>query len=173
MIKNNFDYLKIKIKTLNSKWNINRLENNKISFLGGSDSKQSACNVGDPGSIPGSGRSLGEGNGSLLQYSCLEDSMDRSLAGCSPKSTEWLSLLFFFACLLLCVYISEQLTNISSQRNFFMVSFKLIWRQRDFSGEKKKKNKNIGLIIWTYRTIRTYIMDWELQKTFKLQVLRR
>ena len=46
-------------------------------FLGGSDSKKSACNVGDPGSIPGSGRSPGEANGDPLQYSCLENSMDR------------------------------------------------------------------------------------------------
>ena len=38
--------------------------------------KASACNVGDPGSIPGLGRSPGEGNGNLLQYSCLENSMD-------------------------------------------------------------------------------------------------
>ena len=42
---------------------------------GGSDSKESAYNAGDPGSIPGSGRSPGEGNGYLLQYSCLENSM--------------------------------------------------------------------------------------------------
>ena len=39
--------------------------------------KVSACNVGDPGSIPESGRSPGEGNGNLLQYSCLENPMDR------------------------------------------------------------------------------------------------
>ena len=45
-------------------------------FPGGSDGKASACNVGDPGSIPGSGRSPGEGNGNPLQYSCLENSMD-------------------------------------------------------------------------------------------------
>ena len=38
--------------------------------------KASACNAGDPGSIPGSGRSLGEGNGNPLQYSCLENPMD-------------------------------------------------------------------------------------------------
>ena len=40
-------------------------------------SKESACNAGDMGSIPGSGRSLGEGNGNPLQYSCLENPMDR------------------------------------------------------------------------------------------------
>ena len=39
--------------------------------------KESACSAGDPGLIPGSGRSLGEGSGSPLQYSCLEDLMDR------------------------------------------------------------------------------------------------
>ena len=39
--------------------------------------KESTCNVGDPGSIPGSGRSPGEGNGYPPQYSCLENSMDR------------------------------------------------------------------------------------------------
>ena len=43
----------------------------------GSDSKEPACSAGDPGSFPGSGRSPGEGNGNPLQYSCLENSMDR------------------------------------------------------------------------------------------------
>ena len=42
---------------------------------GGSDGKESTYNVGDPASIPGLGRSPGEGNGYLLQYSCLENSM--------------------------------------------------------------------------------------------------
>ena len=42
----------------------------------GSDGKASAYNAGDPGSIPGSGRSSGEGNGNPLQYSCLENPMD-------------------------------------------------------------------------------------------------
>ena len=46
-------------------------------FPGGSDSKESACNAGDPGSIPGSGRSPREGNDYPLQYSCLENSMDK------------------------------------------------------------------------------------------------
>ena len=46
-------------------------------FPGGSEVKASASNAGDPGSIPGSGRSPGEGNGNPLQYSCLENPMDR------------------------------------------------------------------------------------------------
>ena len=48
-----------------------------LKSICGSDSKESACNAGDPGSIPGSGRSPGEGNGKPLQYSCLENPMDR------------------------------------------------------------------------------------------------
>ena len=46
-------------------------------LLSGSDSKESACNAGDWGSIPGLGKSPGEGNGYLLHYSCLENLMDR------------------------------------------------------------------------------------------------
>ena len=48
-----------------------------MGFPGGSEDKASACNAGDPGSIPGLGRSPGEGNGNPLQYSCLENPMDR------------------------------------------------------------------------------------------------
>ena len=48
-----------------------------MGFPGGSDGKESACNVGDLGSVPGLGRSPGEGNGYTPQYSCLENSMDR------------------------------------------------------------------------------------------------
>ena len=49
------------------------------SFPGGSDSKESVCEVGDLGSIPGLGRSPGEENGNPRQYSCLENSMDRGV----------------------------------------------------------------------------------------------
>ena len=47
-----------------------------MGFPGGSEVKVSAWNAGDPGSIPGSGRSPGEGNGNPLQYSCLENPME-------------------------------------------------------------------------------------------------
>ena len=46
-------------------------------FLGGSEGKESACNAGESGLIPGLGRSLGGGHGNPLQYSCLENSMDK------------------------------------------------------------------------------------------------
>ena len=46
-------------------------------FPGGSDGKESSCNAGDQGSIPGSERSTGEGNGYPFQFSCLENPIDR------------------------------------------------------------------------------------------------
>ena len=49
----------------------------RYSFSDSSVGKESACNVGDPSSIPGLGSSPGEGNGNPLQYSCLENPMDR------------------------------------------------------------------------------------------------
>ena len=55
----------------------NRITKNICDFPGGSDGKESACNVRDPSSIPESGRSPGEGN--TLQYSCLENPMDRGV----------------------------------------------------------------------------------------------
>ena len=51
----------------------------KRDFSSGTDSKESACNAGDLGSIPESGRSPGEGNGNPLQYSCLENPKDRGV----------------------------------------------------------------------------------------------
>ena len=50
-----------------------------MGFPGGSDSKESVCNVGDMGSIPGFGRSPGGGHGNPLQYSFLENLMDRGI----------------------------------------------------------------------------------------------
>ena len=55
---------------------LNTNTNSILGFPGGSDCKASAYNAGDQGSIPGLGRSPGEGNGTPLQYSCLESPMD-------------------------------------------------------------------------------------------------
>ena len=52
-------------------------QTNTQDVPGGLNSKESACNVGDPGSTPGLGRCPGEENGNPLQYSCLENPMDR------------------------------------------------------------------------------------------------
>ena len=67
----------------------------KDCFPGGLDSKESACSAGDTGSIPGSGRSPEEGNGYPLQYSCLENPMDRGAWWATvhgvTKSQTWLA----------------------------------------------------------------------------------
>ena len=74
----------------------------KLGVLGGSDSKESACNAGDLGSIPGSGRSPGKGHGNPLQCSCLENPMDRgarraTVRGVAESQTrlKWLSTCCF------------------------------------------------------------------------------
>ena len=68
-------------------------------FPGGSDGKERACNAGDLDSIPGLGRSLAEGNGNPLQYSCLENPTDRGAWQAivpwgrkESDTTEWLTL---------------------------------------------------------------------------------
>ena len=61
-------------------------------FPGGSDSKESACNAGDASSIPGSGRSTGEGNGYSLHYFYLENSMDKPGGHKELDTTEQLKL---------------------------------------------------------------------------------
>ena len=64
-----------------------------MGFPGGLDGKEYPCNVGDPSSIPGSGRSLGGGNGNPVQYSCLEFSIDEdawwaTIDGVTKSQTE-------------------------------------------------------------------------------------
>ena len=69
--------------------------NRVMGFPGGSDGKESACNAGNPGLIPGSGRSPGKRKDNPLQYSCLENSMDRGACPATirgvPKSWTQLS----------------------------------------------------------------------------------
>ena len=73
-----------------------------MGFAVVSDSKESSCNAGDSGSIPGLGRSPWEGNGYPLQYSCLEESTDREVHWATVHGvaeldmTKWLTLSLFF-----------------------------------------------------------------------------
>ena len=80
---------------------ISTFETQKRKTLGSSDSKEFACSSGDPGSSPGSGRSSGEGNGNPLQYSCLENSMNRGAWQATvhgvTKSRTQLSYFNFFS----------------------------------------------------------------------------
>ena len=74
---------------------------NMCGFPGGSEVKASACNAGDLGSIPGLGRSPGEGNGNPLQYSCLENAVDggawwATVHGVAKSRTRLSDLTFTF-----------------------------------------------------------------------------
>ena len=70
----------------------------ELNWIDGSNGKESTSNVGDPGSIPRSGRSPGEGNGNPLQYSCLKNLMDRGAWWATVhglvNSQTWLSNTF-------------------------------------------------------------------------------
>ena len=83
-----------------------------VDFPGGSDGKESTCNAGYSGSIPGLGRSPGEGNGYPLQYSCLENSMDRGAwqAAVHGVTKRWMHLALFFTD----IQIFFFLTNLTS-----------------------------------------------------------
>ena len=65
-----------------------RIKNYSASFPGGSVGKESACNAGDLGSTPGSGRSPGEGNGNTLQYSCLENPWTEKPGGLQSRGSQ-------------------------------------------------------------------------------------
>ena len=85
------------------------------NFSDGSDSKDSTYNTGDAGSVPGSGRSPGEGKGNSLQYSCLEQPMDRGAwrgySPCGRKESDMTEQLTL-ACLL-----TQQLTHFKTLSN--------------------------------------------------------
>ena len=77
------------------------MESMYSSFPGGSDGKESACSVGDPGLIPGSRRSPGKENGNPLQYFCLENPMNRgawqaTVHGVAKSWTQPSDFTFFF-----------------------------------------------------------------------------
>ena len=61
-----------------------------VKYPGGSDGKESTCHIGDLNSIPGLGRSPGEGNGNPLQYSCLENPMDRGAWQAIGDTKSWI-----------------------------------------------------------------------------------
>ena len=82
---------------------------------GNSDSKASACSAGDPGLIPGSGRSPGEGNGSPLQCSCLRNPMGRGAWGLRSTGSQRVGQTVISLSLSWCVGINSQ-TNLAKQQ---------------------------------------------------------
>ena len=93
-------------------------------FHGGLDDKEPACSAGDPDSIPGSGRSPGEGNGNPLQYSCLRNPIDRGTQWATlhgvPKG--WRRLCDYHSALPQWVYVSVSVPRFSPPTPFYLVS---------------------------------------------------
>ena len=79
MYINGYTRIAAEIQPLNTGTKLNLRDRvlGEVVFPSGSDSKESVCNAGDGSSLPGLGRSPGEGNGNPFHYSCLENSMDR------------------------------------------------------------------------------------------------
>ena len=94
-----------------------------LGFLGGSDGKESACDVGDPGSVLGLGRSPGKGNSNPLQYSCLENLMDGGAWWATvhrvAKSQTW----FHFSPFLVALFANISPQFVSYLFGMFIVSF--------------------------------------------------
>ena len=86
-----------------------------------SDGKESACSVGDPGSISGSGRSPGKGNGNPLQYSCLENPMDggacQDYSPWGHKESEIINFTLFFFLLILFNHIQYNKISMIQKKN--------------------------------------------------------
>ena len=100
--------------------------NTRHSFPGGSNCKETTCNAGDPGSISGLGSSPGEGNGITLQYSCLENSMDRG-TWLQIIGHNWVTftLLFTFSVLLSLEGNHTDITPVRKQNILHKVNDKL------------------------------------------------
>ena len=95
-----------------------------MGFPGGSEVKVSSCNVGDLGSIPGLGRSTGEGNGNPLQHSCLENPMDRGAWWATVHGvTESRTQLSNFTYLLMTKLMSVHLKTEEIQKFFKNITY--------------------------------------------------
>ena len=128
-------------------------------FPGGSDGKESACIAGDLGLIPGSGRSPEEGNGNPLQYSCLENPMDKEAWRATVHS------------------VAKSWTQLS---NFtFFLSFFLYWLNREESGQLEDRNGSeiftmyICVSVCVSQYISTYLSDHDtcLKIVFKKSMI--
>ena len=129
-----------------------------MDFHSGSDGKESACDSEDPGSIPGSGRSPGVGNGNLLHYSCLENSMDR---GAWWATVRWVTksrtrlkqlsthpLFFFFS------VVFEKSHSCSERLNFMYNLYSLVLVNGRDQGEGKSSFSKLHITWITPRVVR-------------------
>ena len=117
-----------------------------MGFPGGSDGKASACNAGDPGLIPRLGRSPGEGNDKLFQYSCLENCMDGGpwwarVHGVTKSWTRLSNFTFFLS------HASKVTPQILQARLQQYVNWELTYVQAGFRKEKGTRDQ-IAKICW-------------------------
>ena len=121
-------------------------------FPGCLDGKESVCNVGDQGSIPGLGRSPEGGHGNTLQYSCLENPHgQRSLAGCSPQGLKELDTTerrSKNAC-----WVTEKARELQKNSYFFFIDYTKAFECVDHSCGKFLK-------WWEYQS--TWLIFWEI-----------
>ena len=106
-----------------------------VAFPCGSAGKESSCNAGDLDSIPGLGRSSGEGKGYPLQYSGLENFMDFIIHGVAKS---WTQLSGF--------YFHYSLSSLSMNANYVFMGPEIIW-EAQFKENKNTKRKAMGLKI--------------------------
>ena len=97
------------------------------TFSDGSDGKESTCNAGDLGSIPGLGRSPGEGKGYPLQYSGLKNPMDCIVHGITKSQTQWSDFHFSFAQYLLTAYnVTDKGGKVMNKKTAFLMEILMV-----------------------------------------------
>ena len=118
---------------------------------GGLEGKASACNAGDLGSIPGSGRSSGEGHGNPLQYSCLENPMDR---GASQATVHG---------------VTKSRTRLSDDTLItYCTSFQDCYNKLPLNGQLKRTEMYIFVV--TARNLKSKCPSWFLLKSLKMKL---
>ena len=132
-----------------------------LLFHGGSDGKKYACKPGDPVSIPGSGRSLGEGNGNPLQYYCLENPMDRGawqttvheVAKSWTRLRDWHTLIFQRRLL----WVASWAVVVFVQVNWIKVTLRsFTWFFCEFINKWTKSKKSGELFTFYSQMLITY-----------------
>ena len=135
---------------------------NIMGFPGGSLVKNTPVNAGDLGSIPGSGRSLGEGNGNPLKYSCLENPMDRGAWWATvTRSQTWLS---DWSCMHACITSYKYVKSATPMNT--VINWNSLWDERVTEIEKESwshfaSNENVILMVWMMRLWSS--VSWERQ----------
>jgi len=124
-----------------------------VPQTGGSDSKESVCNASNPGLIPESGRSLGEGNDCTLQYSCMENSTDRGACRATVNG------------------ISKGETPLSGTFTFRQ-EWNQSWASKCFAGKKMKivtNSRTFNLKLWENKILSSQLTRTQKMFSFQFQ----